>query len=130
MDADLTSFLKGPTPCVGVSVDHYARLLNECRCKTIAATLSFRMRFKIMVANWTPPAPEQECVGRQPLPRRLELGVRPFLIALRSQVGHRATSEKRQTTEVADSFDYLVDLQERRRRAGKQFYASRASPIA
>ena len=28
------------------------------------------------------------------------------------------------TTEVADTFDYLVGLPERRRRAGKQFYAS------
>jgi hypothetical protein len=34
------------------------------------------------------------------------------------------------TTEVADSFDYLVGLPERRRRAGKQFYASLASTIA
>jgi hypothetical protein len=34
------------------------------------------------------------------------------------------------TTEVADSFDYLVGLSERRRRAGKQFYVSLASPIA
>jgi hypothetical protein len=34
------------------------------------------------------------------------------------------------TTEVADSFDYLVGLPERRRRVGKQFYASLASTIA
>jgi hypothetical protein len=33
-------------------------------------------------------------------------------------------------TEVADSFDYLVGLPEQRRRAGKQFYESLASPIA
>src|SRR3981189_2052622 len=52
----LNEFFEGPPPCVGVSVDHHARLPNECRCKTIAATQSFRVRFKIKVANWTPPA--------------------------------------------------------------------------
>src|SRR6266478_7413521 len=52
----LNEFFEGPPLCVGVSVDHHARLPNECRCKTVAATQSFRVRFKIMVANWTPPA--------------------------------------------------------------------------
>jgi hypothetical protein len=74
MDADLTSFLKGPTPCVGVSVDHYARLLHECRCKTIGATQSFRVRFKIMVANWTPAALKQERVGPSAIAKTLGIG--------------------------------------------------------
>ncbi|MFY9956943.1 hypothetical protein [Bradyrhizobium sp.] len=34
------------------------------------------------------------------------------------------------TTEVADSLDQLIGLREQRRRAGKQFYTSLASPIA
>jgi hypothetical protein len=34
MDADLTSFLEGPPPCVGVSVGHHAPPLNDCRWKS------------------------------------------------------------------------------------------------
>src|SRR3981189_3991331 len=37
----LNEFFEGPTPCVGVSVDHHARLPNECRCKTKTENQSF-----------------------------------------------------------------------------------------
>jgi len=39
MDADLTSFLKGRQPCVGVSGKHHARLIRECRWKSTTVVL-------------------------------------------------------------------------------------------
>src|SRR5438552_4783070 len=146
----LNEFFEGPTPCVGVTVDHYARLLNECRCKTIAATQSFRVRSKIMVANWTPAALKHssgaQSGGRWPVSHCqdawnwacVHLSGRPAntidISACPMSAFDHFTASSRSSrhfrTEVADSFDYLADLPERRRPAGKQFYASLASAIA
>jgi hypothetical protein len=53
---------------------------------------------------------------------------RSYLLAKFSILLRRVRSVP--TTEVADSFDQLIGLREQRRRAGKQFYTSLASPIA
>jgi hypothetical protein len=51
-------------------------------------------------------------------------------LPLRTDIARRSRHVANVPTTEVDSFDYLVGLPERRRRAGKQFYASLASPIA
>jgi hypothetical protein len=63
------------------------------------------------------------CHKRTHAPRQAAIFLAEFSVLLR-----RGRSVP--TTEVADSFDHLIGLREQRRRAGKQCYASLASPIA